>query len=270
MGAVPAAAAAGVFPGASATGTAPSRQAGPRAVDGPFAVAPVGRPAPSSAATTTAGPGRDVTPVAFVTTTARPGSAAARAIEFALAQRGLPYVWGGDGPNNGDAGFDCSGLTTAAYAYAGVTLPRTAHTQFYAGPHVPDGATLQPGDLVFYGVPSRVHHVGLYIGGGRMVNAPTFGEPLQLAYVRYQGDDYVGATRPAAGKDAPGLIATPDLPVPVPPVPSPGTPPGPSDFTAPTRPTRLPTACPARPRPSSSRTQQGGPPRSRRTSAPDR
>ncbi|MBW0118884.1 C40 family peptidase, partial [Pseudonocardia sp. KRD-169] len=124
-------------------------------------------------------------PAPLVTTTARPGTAAARAIGFALAQRGLPYVWGGDGPQRGDAGFDCSGLTTAAYSAAGIDLPRTAHTQYYAGPHVPDDAPLEPGDLVFYGVPERVHHVGLYLGDGRMVNAPTFGRPVRLAYVRY-------------------------------------------------------------------------------------
>ncbi len=171
----------------------------------------------------------------LVTTTAQPGTAAARAIEFALAQRGLPYVWGGDGPQNGEGGFDCSGLTTAAYAYAGIALPRTAHTQYYAGPHVPAGAPLLPGDLVFYGVPERVHHVGLYLGDGMMVNAPRRGKPVQIAYVRYAGDDYLGATRPAAGIDAgsEGLIATPDLPVAVPPVPSPAVPPAPEEFPAP-------------------------------------
>lgn len=170
-----------------------------------------------------------------VTTTALPGTAAARAVEFALAQRGLPYVWGGDGPQNGEEGFDCSGLTTAAYAYAGIRLPRTAHTQYYAGPHVPAGAELMPGDLVFYGVPERVHHVGLYLGDGRMVNAPRRGKPVQIAYVRYAGDDYLGATRPAAGLDATseGLIATPDLPVAVPPLPSPAVPPAPEEFPAP-------------------------------------
>ena len=86
-------------------------------------------------------------------------------------------MWGGNGPTNGDAGFDCSGLTTFSYGSAGVPLPRTAHTQYNAGPHVPDGAPLQPGDLVFYGTTARVHHVGMYLGAGRMVNAPRSASP---------------------------------------------------------------------------------------------
>ena len=124
-----------------------------------------------------------------------------------MAQIGLPYVWGGDGPTNGDAGFDCSGLTTFSYAAARVSLPRTAHTQYYKGPHVPQGAALQPGDLVFYGTPAKVHHVGMYLGDGKMINAPTFGKPVQTAFYRWGGDDYLGATRPAAtGQTTSGLL----------------------------------------------------------------
>ncbi|WP_051772741.1 C40 family peptidase [Saccharothrix sp. NRRL B-16314] len=119
------------------------------------------------------------------------------AINYACGQRGLPYVWGGNGPDGGHAGFDCSGLTKAAYAAAGVTLPRTAQTQFDAGPRVPAGQPLLPGDLVFYGTRGNIHHVGLYIGGGLMINAPTFGQPVQIDNYRYNGDDYAGATRPA-------------------------------------------------------------------------
>ncbi|WP_367666988.1 C40 family peptidase [Streptomyces sp. DG2A-72] len=69
-------------------------------------------------------------------------------------------------------GFDCSRLTKAAYAAAGITLPRVAQDQYNAGPRVPADAPLLPGDLVFYGTPSNVHHVGLYIGSGHMINAP--------------------------------------------------------------------------------------------------
>ena len=119
------------------------------------------------------------------------------AIDFAIDQIGLPYTWGGNGPGRGDAGFDCSGLTTAAYATAGVDLPRTAHTQFFAVRHV-EAESLQPGDLVFYGNPStKIHHVGLYIGNGQMINAPTFGKPVQVASV-LSGGRYSGAGRPAA------------------------------------------------------------------------
>ena len=146
---------------------------------------------------------------------------AAVAVEAALDQLGLPYEWGGDGPTAGDTGFDCSGLTHHAYAVAGIALPRTAHAQFYAGPGVPAGAPLRPGDLVFYGVPVRVYHVGLFIGEGRMVNASTYGRPVRVSQYRYPGDAYLGATRPAdAG--APGLL--PPLPAPVPlPIPVPET-----------------------------------------------
>ncbi|MGW4115251.1 C40 family peptidase [Actinosynnema sp. NPDC004786] len=127
-----------------------------------------------------------------------PNAVTLAAINYACGMRGLPYVWGGNGPDDGDAGFDCSGLTTAAYAAAGVTLPRTAQTQFDAGPRVPARHPLLPGDLVFYGTPGNIHHVGLYIGGGLMINAPTFGQPVRIDHYRYNGDDYAGATRPAA------------------------------------------------------------------------
>ncbi|WP_106615463.1 NlpC/P60 family protein [Saccharothrix carnea] len=126
-----------------------------------------------------------------------PNAATLAAINYACGMRGLPYVWGGNGPDGGHAGFDCSGLTKAAYAAAGITLPRTAQTQLDAGPHVPAGQPLLPGDLVFYGTPGNIHHVGLYIGNGLMINAPTFGQPVQIDNYRYNGDDYAGATRPA-------------------------------------------------------------------------
>lgn len=120
--------------------------------------------------------------------------AALIAIEFACAQLGLAYVWGGDGEAEG--GFDCSGLTKAAYNAAGIEMPRTAHTQHDAGPLVPAGEALMPGDLVFYGTSRDIHHVGLYIGAGRMIHAPTFGEVVKIGPSRWTGDDYYGATRP--------------------------------------------------------------------------
>ena len=126
-----------------------------------------------------------------------PTRAAVTAIAFACDQIGLPYQWGGNGPAHGDVGFDCSGLTTAAYQAAGVSLPRTAQTQYNAGPLVPAGQPLLPGDLVFYGTPGHVHHVALYIGAGKMVQAPDFGRLIQISSYRWYGDDYLGASRPA-------------------------------------------------------------------------
>jgi cell wall-associated NlpC family hydrolase len=124
--------------------------------------------------------------------------AAKVAVSTAMAQVGLPYVWGGDDPAEG---FDCSGLTRFAYSAAGIDLPRTADSQFREGPPVPASAPLRSGDLVFYGSAERVRHVGLYVGGGRMVTAPHRGEPVQVVSHRWPGDDYVGATRPASRPD---------------------------------------------------------------------
>ena len=124
-----------------------------------------------------------------------PNGVAAKAIAFACAQLGQPYVWGG----NGETGWDCSGLVTAAYRAAGIDIPRTTQPEYEAGPLVPVGQPLMPGDLVFYGTPSNVHHVGLYLGAGKIVHAPTFGQPVQVSPYRWAGDDYLAASRPTAG-----------------------------------------------------------------------
>ncbi len=116
---------------------------------------------------------------------------AASALGFAAEQLGVPYKWGGTGPG----GFDCSGLTQAAYRAAGVSLPRVAQDQFDAGPQVPNGTVVEPGDLLFYGTSvTAVGHVGIYVGAGQIIDAPHTG-----AFVREEpGDwsDFVGATRP--------------------------------------------------------------------------
>jgi cell wall-associated NlpC family hydrolase len=116
------------------------------------------------------------------------------AVRFACAQLGKPYVWGG----NGEVGFDCSGLTHAAYAAAGIDVPRTAQTQYDAGPLLPAGTTLQPGDLVFFGTAGRIHHVGISLGGTLMVNAPNFRQNVKTQDLR-DFTDYAGASRPGAG-----------------------------------------------------------------------
>ncbi|MCT2584563.1 C40 family peptidase [Actinophytocola gossypii] len=81
-------------------------------------------------------------------------------------------------------------------------LPRTAQTQLNAGPRVPTGQPLLPGDLLFYDTPGTLHRVGLYIGGDKMINALTFGQPVQI------DDGYVEATRPAAAVAAVGSAHT--------------------------------------------------------------
>lgn len=121
------------------------------------------------------------------------GSAASVAVGYALGQLGLPYRWGAEGPDS----FDCSGLTQAAYEAASIQLPRVAQDQYNAGPHVPADASLQPGDLVFFGSSSRdVTHVGIVIGANKMVDAPHTGAVVRIE--PYTRDSYLGATRPAA------------------------------------------------------------------------
>jgi cell wall-associated NlpC family hydrolase len=106
------------------------------------------------------------------------GTAGGIALDWALAQVCTPYVWGGETPG---AGFDCSGLTQAAYRVAGIALPRAAQEQYDAGPPVPAGAPLEPGDLLFFGLgPDDVTHVGIYVGGGQMVDAPHAGAAVRV------------------------------------------------------------------------------------------
>lgn len=121
------------------------------------------------------------------------GPVATRAVQVALAQVGTPYLWGGESPG---VGFDCSGLVQHAYATAGLMLPRTAQTQYDAGPLLQTGAALQPGDLVFFGSgPTNVTHVGIALGQGRMVDAPRTGALVRVEPIAGFGR-YLNATRP--------------------------------------------------------------------------
>lgn len=125
---------------------------------------------------------------------ADPGASGAvvAALSFAAGQLNTPYVWGGTGPG----GFDCSGLAQAAYGAAGIALPRVAQAQFVAGPTVPSGATVEPGDLIFFGDgPAAVDHVGLYVGSGEMIDAPHTGALVRFDDAHWPG--LLGATRPA-------------------------------------------------------------------------
>ncbi|WP_322987277.1 bifunctional lytic transglycosylase/C40 family peptidase [Phaeacidiphilus oryzae] len=142
------------------------------------------------------------------TTTVSYSGQAAGAIYYAQSKLGTPYLWGGEGLASQGYRFDCSGLTQAAYASVGIKLPRVANDQWYAGPH-PSRSQLQPGDLVFYATdlndPRSIHHVGIYVGGGYMIDAPHTG-----ASVRYDPvfqPDYIGATRVTAS----GASALPAL-----------------------------------------------------------
>ncbi|MGY1858063.1 C40 family peptidase [Modestobacter sp. SYSU DS0290] len=115
-----------------------------------------------------------------VAATAAPNSAAQVAIDTAMAQLGKPYVWAGAGPDV----YDCSGLTQFAFRAAGIDLPHSSRMQSTMGVHV-DRAHLQPGDLVFYYSP--VGHVGIYLGDGLMVHAPTSGDVVRVASVDMWG-----------------------------------------------------------------------------------
>jgi peptidoglycan DL-endopeptidase CwlO len=112
---------------------------------------------------------------------------AGAAVQYALAQVGDAYVYGAAGPS----AFDCSGLTMAAWAQAGVGLPHSSSAQFGAGPHISSSA-LQPGDLVFYYSP--ISHVGMYIGNGLIVHAANPGAGVLVAGLFSM--PYSGAVRP--------------------------------------------------------------------------
>ena len=108
------------------------------------------------------------------------------ALRAALTQRGKPYVWGAAGPDS----YDCSGLVMWAFAQEGISLPHYTGDQWNSGMHI-SRADLEPGDLVFF-FPD-ISHVGIYIGNGLMVDAPSTGQVVQVQPVFW--DSYVGAVR---------------------------------------------------------------------------
>jgi peptidoglycan DL-endopeptidase CwlO len=97
------------------------------------------------------------------------------ALAFAESQIGKPYQWGGAGPGS----YDCSGLTMVAWGKAGVAMPHSAQDQYDLTARVLISG-LQPGDLVFFGTPTDVYHVGMYVGNGNMVDAPETGQDVQI------------------------------------------------------------------------------------------
>ncbi len=125
-----------------------------------------------------------------------PSQQAAGAIYYAQSKLGTKYLWGGTGTAAQGGRFDCSGLTQASYASVGIRLPRVANDQWNAGPH-PARDQLLPGDLVFFATdlhdPRSIHHVGIYVGGGYMIDAPHTGAVIRFDPI--SEPDYIGATR---------------------------------------------------------------------------
>src|SRR6266545_2373297 len=146
-----------------------------------------------------------------------PAPAARKAVAYALGHLGAPYVWGAAGPRS----FDCSGLISAAYAAAGVGVPRVSRAQWGIGRHL-DLGSLIPGDLVFFADntadPSTIHHVGMYVGRGLMVHAPFTGSVVSVSSIWRSG--YIGAVRVVPAIPKPGVTPPP---APPPTLPSPPT-----------------------------------------------
>jgi peptidoglycan DL-endopeptidase CwlO len=113
-----------------------------------------------------------------------------QAVQIAMGELGVPYVWGGASP----AGFDCSGLTMWVYAQLGIHLDHYTGSQWNAGPHVPYDQ-LAPGDLVFF--EPDIGHVGIYIGNGEFIHAPHTGTVVQISSLSdsWYAAEYQGAVR---------------------------------------------------------------------------
>ena len=127
-----------------------------------------------------------------------PTAAAGSAIQFALAQQGKPYEWGA--ATNQIGSFDCSSLMLQAYRSAGILLPRVSRDQFHAGALLPV-AQAQPGDLLFWAYdtsnPETIHHVAMYLGDGKIVEAQQTGVPVHIRAVSWTEAELVGqAVRP--------------------------------------------------------------------------
>lgn len=144
-------------------------------------------------------PGSTAQPNTRTFDASRLGSGRPEAVVVGMNYLGVPYVWGGSTPQ----GFDCSGLTWYAYREIGISIPRNSRSQFAVGAYIPPDRMdlLLPGDLVFFGYegnPDRIHHVGIYVGGGDYLHAPSTGRPVQVeslsSRINRRGD-FVGATR---------------------------------------------------------------------------
>jgi len=140
--------------------------------------------AKAAAAAPKAAPRQVAAPIAPAVTSSK----AAAVLRYAYAQLGKPYRYGAAGAQT----FDCSGLTMKAWAAAGVSIGHNAAGQYASTRHVARSA-LQPGDLVYFGHP--IHHVGIYIGGGKFIEAPYTGAQIRVSNLSNR-HDYAGASRP--------------------------------------------------------------------------
>ncbi|WP_063836125.1 C40 family peptidase [Actinacidiphila yeochonensis] len=131
-----------------------------------------------------------------------PSKVGARALDYALTQVGKPYQWGAQGPDS----FDCSGLTSQAWAHAGTVIPRTSQEQWQRLPHVPL-ALLRPGDLVIYF--KGATHVAIYAGDGMVVEAPRPGADIKVAPIA--ANPVLGAVRPDSAQPPLAGWTAPDL-----------------------------------------------------------
>ena len=130
--------------------------------------------------------GSGTTSATYTGTTSTQGG---KAVAFAYAQLGKPYQWGATGPGS----FDCSGLAQAAWAAAGVSIPRTTYAQWAALPHISTSA-LEPGDLLYF---DGIGHVAVYVGGGYLIDAPQTGMDVQKVPLSgWYASTLVGAARP--------------------------------------------------------------------------
>jgi cell wall-associated NlpC family hydrolase len=167
---------------------------------------------------------------------------AVTAVNFALKQLGKVYEWAAEGPNT----YDCSGLMYASYRQIGLNLPRVSRYQYGAGTPVLVSQLL-PGDLLFFSTDRsdwrHIHHVAMYLGGGKMIHAPTFGERVKISPVWWS--EYFGATRvvPAvAGRTTSHTQTHPTIPTPSPTgAATPSTEQTPTATASPTAPTGTPT-----------------------------